>query len=252
MDNEAEREPVESEDNMSTHEEVPFSGTGDEEIKELYEELCESLKGVIPEELYPTITGIRPIEVAIEILLKYGGRIRMHNPEIDLTEYYDIPEGVEELNDTIGSFTFSIPPSPFIALAEAAKGVIDADEEIIQSCDRKDLLPLVIERDGEVKRICLVNTKEHMLEVTLELGLQLDISLAGSDSEREEATKKALEDLGSYLKKIKQEIERGPKLFDNPEDYSQVREACLLDRFRDSQQHRLRSCPQCWCKSRFT
>lgn len=206
--------------------EVPFSITGDNEIKELYEHLCESLKDVIPEKFYPTFMGIRPIEAAIEILMIYGGRIRLNNPEIDLTGCYNIPEKTKELEDVIGSFKFWIPPSPFIALVAAARGDINADEEILQSRDREDVVPLIIENDGEVKRICLVNMKERVLEITLELGLQLDISLTGDESERKETTAAALRSLGEYLDKTKEEASKGPKLFDSPEEAEAVTAWC--------------------------
>lgn len=188
------------------------------EAQELYDTLCEELEGVIPEEIFTVIKGIEPIEAAIMMLWQYGGCIRINNPEVDLKGEYEFPEEVKELNDIIGSYSFSIAQTPFIALARAAAAEQDFNEEIIMSRDLKGYVPIIIKEENKVKRVCLVDYENHTLDITIGLDLRLDINMTGSAQEQNLALADGMKNLEAHLDKFKETAENPPALFNDPEE----------------------------------
>ncbi|WP_251198362.1 hypothetical protein [Anaerotardibacter muris] len=190
----------------------------DTETRELFNTLCEELEGVIPEDIFTKIKEIKPVEAAIMLLWQYGGCIRLNNPEVDLKCEYEFPEEVKELNDAVESYSFAIAETPFIALAQAAAAEQDFNEEIIMSRDLKGYVPLVIEKDGKVQHVCLVNYEDHTLERTMNLGLRLDIDMTGNPQEQETAMAEGMRGLEQYLDELKKSMENPPKLFEDPDE----------------------------------
>lgn len=212
---------------MNAEDEINVNECSNAEDQEMLEKLGELLEGVIPQELLSMIKSIKPVKYAVALLLGYGGRIRLRNPEIALKKPYEYPDALNVLNDNIGSFSFELAPIPFVALARAVSGDINADEEIIMSCDLKGFVPLVIKKDDKVTRIGLVNYENRKLELTLEIGLQLDIDMTGDAAEQEKAMKDGLETLDDYLgNQLKQLLTDPPELFASPQEEKAVTAWC--------------------------
>lgn len=196
------------------------------EARELFEELCDDLDGVIPEKLLAKIKQVQPIKAAIMLLWQYGGRIRTSNPEVNLEKTYEIPEEVNQLNDKIGSFSFTIARTPFMALAMAASADINADEEVIQACDLDGFFPLIIRENNEVVRIGLVDTNAQELELTLEFSFGMNINMSDRQIELETAMEDGMKELKSNLNKLKKDASEKPKLFNSPEEEEAIRSWC--------------------------
>lgn len=215
-----------SENGMLESKEAAQASDQTTELQTMYEELCTTLDGVMPIEIFDMLKQVQPLEAAIKLLWEYGGRIRANNPEIDLKGEYSYPEEVNELNETIGDFSFSIAPSPFIAIAQAASGNIDADEEIIQACELKDYVPIIIKQNDEVKRICLIDYASRKLEMPMGSLFNISIDMKGDPSEQSNAIAKGLKELESHLDALKQHIEEPPQLFASCEEEEAIRTWC--------------------------
>lgn len=192
----------------------------------IFEELCDELDGVFPDEMFDVIKDVRPLEVAVRLLWEYGGRIRTNNPEVDLTKAYDCPDEIDELNDVIGPFSFHIARAPFVALSRAVSAGVNADEEIIAAYNLKSHLPLIIMEDGNAKRICLIDYENRTLEITMDLGMRLNIDMTGDAIEQENAMAEGMEEFEHYLDDLKQQMTEPPNPFDSPEEEATVMTWC--------------------------
>lgn len=197
-----------------------------EETLAFFEELCEELDGVVPEEVMDTIKQVRPIEAGILSLWKLGGAIRTNNPKINLKGDYDLTSEVKELDDTIDGFTFRIARSPFMALAAAMAGDINANEEVIISRDLDGLVPIIIKEEGSVKRVGIVDYDERQLQLTLNLGFNIDIKATGTESEQADAKKEGLRKLEEALKDLKLRLDEPIKTFESPGEEKAVKAWC--------------------------
>lgn len=197
-----------------------------DEQRQLYDLLCDRLDGVIPDEVFDMLRNIQPISFAIDMLLEYGGRIRLSNPEIDLSKPYEYPDELYELNDDAGAFSFRIAPTPFIAIAEAVGARVNADEEIITSCDLKDHIPLIISENGDPKRICLIDYQNRKLQLSMELRMRIDVDMSGDATEQQAAMDEALNKLDQHLNDLKRQLANPPKAFDTPKEEQAVLTWC--------------------------
>lgn len=202
------------------------AGRPETDTKIIFEELCDELDGVFPDEMFNMLKSVRPLEVATRLLWEYGGRIRTNNPEVDLKKAYDCPEEVNELDDVIGPFSFRIARAPFEALGRAVSAGVNADEEIIAAYNLESHLPLIIMEDGKAKRICLINYESHTLEITMELGMRLDIDMAGDAIEQESAMAEGMKEFEHYLDDLEQQMTEPPNPFDSPEEEAAVTAWC--------------------------
>lgn len=226
MNNEIKKEFEEYEEHETARETIDQSADHDQELQIVFDELCTKLEGTIPEQIFEIIKQVQPIEAAIKLLWEYGGSIRINNPEVDLKKDYSYPAEINELNDEIGDFSFRIARSPFIALACAASADINVDEEVIQACELDEYVPLIISKDDKTKRICLINYKDHKLEVTMDFNMGLDIDMTGNAEEQKAAMDEGLKELSDYLEGLKQHMEDSPKPFDSQEEEDAVMTWC--------------------------
>lgn len=226
MNNEIKNETEIYKEDGAEHEKVEHSVDHNQELQTMLDELCTELEGVIPEQIFEIIKQVQPLEAAIKLLWEYGGSIRINNPEVDLKKDYSYPAEVNELNDEVGAFSFTIAKSPFMALAGAASAGINANEEVIQSCDLEGYVPIIITESKKVKRICLVNYEERRLDVTTGFGLSLNIDMSGDSTEQEAALAKGTKELENYLDELKQQIDDLPELFDSKEEEDAITTWC--------------------------
>lgn len=196
------------------------------DTKTVFEELCDELDGVFPDEIFDVIKNVRPLEVAVKLLWEYGGRIRTNNPEVDLKGAYECPDEVDELDDAIDSFSFKIARAPFEALGRAVSAGVNADEEIIAAYNLKSHLPLIIMENGKAKRICLIDYENRTLEITMELGMRLNIDMAGNAIEQENAMAEGMKEFEHYLDDLMQQMAEPPNPFDSPEEEAAIMAWC--------------------------
>lgn len=193
------------------------------EKQEILEELCSKLEGYMPEEGLSIIREIEPIELAIQLLWKMGGRIREEFPHIDLIEPYDLPDEADKLDDTIGDYSFEIAKMPLIALSCAPRVQEDVDEMVIQAHDLKKCVPVIMRKEDEVQHIYLLNFEERNLEIPGDMKLSLNIDMTGSESEQEAAMGKGMKELEEYLDKVKDCKPDPTKMFKSAEEEQAVK-----------------------------
>ena len=173
------------------------------EKQEILEELCSKLEGYMPEEGLSIIKGIEPVEVAIQLLWKMGGRIREEYPHIDLIEPYDLPEEADKLDDTIGDYSFVVAKIPLKALSYAPRVQEDVDELVIQAYDLKGCVPIIVSKEDMAQHVYLLNFESRELEMPGDMKFSLNIDMTGNPSEQEAAMDKGMKELEKYLDEVK-------------------------------------------------
>lgn len=167
------------------------------------EKLCSELKDYFPEEALSMLKSIEPIELAIYSLWKMGGRIREDFPNIDLIEPYDLPEGADQLDDTIRDYSFKVAKTPLRALCSAPLVEEDVDEMVIQAHDLKKRVPIIMKKEDMAQHVYLLNFESRELEMPGDMKFSLNIDMTGSESEQEAAMDKCMKELENYLDKVK-------------------------------------------------
>lgn len=191
----------------------------DKENRPLYELLCSKLEGVIPDDLFEKIKQMELMGVANLIMLALGGRIALKYPHLNLANEFNYPDEVNELNDTIGDYSFSIARYPFDALATAFTAQKNIDDTVRFACDYEGMVPLIIMKGGEFADAFLVNFEERMLDIPMGAipGLTVDLY---SDSEEEPVSpeKAAEETVDRFFAESVKTLDRGAWVTDSEEN----------------------------------
>lgn len=202
--------------------------TDQSEAQTMFDELCEELDGVLPDEILSMAKEVQPIEDAIRLLWNLGGRIRTTQPGIKLYEPYSYPAEVENLNDEVYGYSFKIASFPLEVLAKATTANINADEEIITSLDLENYVPIIIKEGENVRYIALIDYSDRRLELPLDcdLGFNMNIELPESSEEQKEAMDISASQFAENLEALKEKALKAIKPFNNEEDEEAITAWC--------------------------
>lgn len=195
----------------------------DEENRPLYELLCSKLEGVIPDDLFEKIKQMELMGVANLIMLALGGRIALKYPHLDLADEFNYPDEVNELNDTIGDYSFSIARYPFDALAAAFTSQKNIDDTVRFACDYGGMIPLIIMKDGEFASALLVNFEDRELQIPMGTLPGLTVGLYADSEEEPVSPEKAAEETVDHFAESVKALERGAWVTD-PEENDAIKQ----------------------------
>lgn len=190
----------------------------DEENRPLYELLCSKLEGVIPDELFEKIKQMPLMGLANLTMLALGGRIALKYPHLDLADEFDYPDEVDELNDTIDGYSFSIARYPFDALAAAFTAQKNIDDTVRFACDYEGMVPLIIMKSSEFASALLINYEDRELQIPMGDFPELTVNLYSDSEEEPVSPEKAAEETVDHFAESVKALKRGAWVTDPEEN----------------------------------
>lgn len=202
----------------------------EQEIDELYEELCEKLQGKVPDELLNMLKSIEPRMVSVKMMYDLGGRLILRYPEVEIVKPYDHPEDVEALEDSVDGYDFVLTKNGLQTFSAGMRTGQDVDDVVKQCDDLEGYFPIKICKGDDVLHVFMIDAEQRTIDIPFTETVQIDMYADGSDESFKVAKDNALEQLKASLEATMKAAEEvaanGPNWTDDPSERDAVAKWC--------------------------